>query len=50
MEDRISHKEDGIEGWSVQIKGPDQFAHTIIENLKKAGVQNTIKSERLKFD
>jgi len=26
------------------------FANTIIENLKKAGVQNTVKNERLKFD
>ncbi len=27
-----------------------QFATMIIENLKKAGVQNTLKNERLKFD
>ena len=27
-----------------------QFETTIIENLKKAGVQNTVKNERLKFD
>ena len=27
-----------------------QFEHSIIENLKKAGVQNTIRSERLLFD
>ncbi len=27
-----------------------QFATMIIENLKKAGVQNTFKNERLKFD
>ncbi|MFH1490809.1 MAG: site-specific DNA-methyltransferase [Pseudomonadota bacterium] len=30
--------------------GPGQFETMIIENLKKAGVQNTIKNERLKFD
>ena len=30
--------------------GPDAFATTILENLRKAGVQNTIKGERLKFD
>ncbi len=29
---------------------PSQFVHMILENLKKAGVQNTIKQERLKFD
>lgn len=28
----------------------DQFEVRIIENLKKAGIQNTIKQERLKFD
>lgn len=27
-----------------------QFATMILENLKKAGVQNTVKKERLKFD
>jgi adenine-specific DNA-methyltransferase len=30
--------------------GPGQFENMIIENLRKAGVQNTIKNERLKFD
>ena len=29
---------------------PSQFVHMILENLKKAGVQNTVKQERLKFD
>ena len=29
---------------------PTQFVTMILENLKKAGVQNTIKKERLKFD
>jgi adenine-specific DNA-methyltransferase len=33
-----------------QVIGPDDFGHMIIENLKKAGVQNTVKNERLKFD
>lgn len=28
----------------------DQFASRIIENLKKAGVQNTFKNEKLKFE
>jgi adenine-specific DNA-methyltransferase len=30
--------------------GADDFATMILENLKKAGVQNTIKKERLKFE
>ena len=29
---------------------PSQFVHMILENLKKAGVQNRIKQERLKFE
>jgi adenine-specific DNA-methyltransferase len=33
-----------------QQQASDQFETRIIENLKKAGVQNTIKNERLKFD
>lgn len=33
-----------------QQQTSDQFEIRIIENLKKAGVQNTIKNERLKFD
>jgi adenine-specific DNA-methyltransferase len=33
-----------------QQQASDQFEIRIIENLKKAGVQNTIKNERLKFD
>ncbi|MDH6077309.1 site-specific DNA-methyltransferase [Chrysosporum ovalisporum FSS-45] len=36
-----------IEG---QQQASDQFEIRIIENLRKAGVQNTIKNERLKFD
>ena len=30
--------------------GPGQFESMILENLKAAGVQNTVKKERLKFD
>ena len=33
-----------------QQQASDQFEVRIIENLKKAGVQNTVKNERLKFD
>jgi adenine-specific DNA-methyltransferase len=30
--------------------GPENFGHMILENLRKAGVQNNRKGERLKFD
>jgi adenine-specific DNA-methyltransferase len=30
--------------------GPAQFELMILDNLKKAGVQNTVKNERLRFD
>ncbi|MDP2897655.1 MAG: site-specific DNA-methyltransferase, partial [bacterium] len=30
--------------------GPGQFETMILENLRKAGVQNTVKDQRLKFD
>ncbi|OWY65652.1 site-specific DNA-methyltransferase [cyanobacterium TDX16] len=33
-----------------QQQASDQFEPRIIENLKRAGVQNTVKNERLKFD
>jgi adenine-specific DNA-methyltransferase len=33
-----------------KTSGHGQFETMILENLKKAGVQNTIKNERLKFD
>jgi adenine-specific DNA-methyltransferase len=38
------------DGWTMKMVGAAQFGNIIIENLKKAGVQNTIKNERLKFD
>ena len=34
----------------AKIIGPDRFGQMIIDNLRKAGVQNTVKGERLKFD
>jgi adenine-specific DNA-methyltransferase len=33
-----------------EAAGSGQFENMIIENLRKAGVQNTVKNERLKFD
>jgi adenine-specific DNA-methyltransferase len=40
----------GSEGFNMKLIGAGQFGNIIIENLKKAGVQNTIKQDRLKFD
>ncbi|MBX3460767.1 MAG: site-specific DNA-methyltransferase [Planctomycetes bacterium] len=34
----------------VRALGPDDFGHMIIDNLRKAGVQNTKKGERLEFE
>jgi adenine-specific DNA-methyltransferase len=40
----------GKAGQTVQWIGPDNFGTMILDNLRKAGVQNTVKNERLKFD
>jgi adenine-specific DNA-methyltransferase len=37
-------------GFTMRMIGPDHFGHMILENLRKAGVQNTRKGERLRFD
>jgi adenine-specific DNA-methyltransferase len=42
-------KEKGVAGWRVDVRGAGEFGNIIVENLKKAGVQNTVKKERLKF-
>ena len=41
---------EGKDGLRVQVVGANDFGHMILENLRKAGVQNTRKGERLKFD
>ena len=41
---------EGKDGWRMKMIGPDNFGHMILENLRKAGVQNTRQGERLKFD
>ena len=48
----LSTDEDrpATEGEARKESSDGQFATMIIENLKKAGVQNTLKNERLKFD
>jgi adenine-specific DNA-methyltransferase len=37
-------------GVKAKVLGPDQFGQMILENLRTAGVQNTFKGERLKFE
>ncbi|MFZ0820643.1 MAG: site-specific DNA-methyltransferase [Candidatus Acidiferrales bacterium] len=48
----LSADEDlpGSEREAQDASGPGQFEPMIIENLRKAGIQNTVKNERLKFD
>lgn len=36
--------------WRGRVLGPDDFGRMVLENLRKAGVQNSYKDERLKFD
>ncbi len=50
MDEKKELAEVGKEGWTMKMVGAGQFGNIIIDNLKKAGVQNTIKNERLKFD
>jgi len=35
----------GKDGWRMRVIGPDNFGHMILENLRKAGVQNTRQGE-----
>jgi adenine-specific DNA-methyltransferase len=51
VEDKKRLAEVGVpSGVTVKVVGPSDFANMILENLRKAGVQNTRKGERLKFD
>jgi adenine-specific DNA-methyltransferase len=50
VEEKKRLSDVGRQGLKMKIIGPDRFATTILDNLRKAGVQNTIKGERLKFD
>ena len=50
LDTKIRESTVGIDGVLVRELGAGQFGMTIIENLKKAGVQNTVKNERLKFE
>jgi adenine-specific DNA-methyltransferase len=50
----VEQKQQRSEYWdhgrNMRVVGPDDFGQMIIENLRKAGVQNTVKGERLQFD
>jgi adenine-specific DNA-methyltransferase len=50
VEEKKQLAETGKVGWKIEFRGTDNFGHMILENLRKAGVQNTFKNERLKFD
>ncbi len=50
VEQKQSHTEQDSDSAGVQSSGGGQFALTIIDYLKKAGVQNRVKDERLVFD
>jgi len=50
VEEKKELAERGRDAWRIKPYGLGDFAMTILENLKKAGVQNTFKGERLKFD
>ncbi len=43
----VGHSATGLK---IEVHGPDQFGQMILDNLRTAGVQNTVKKERLKFD
>jgi adenine-specific DNA-methyltransferase len=48
----LSTNEDrpALEEEAQQQSGEIQFEAMILDNLRKAGVQNTVKDERIKFD
>ena len=50
VEEKVRLRNEGTHGWRYHEIGAGDFGIRIIENLKKAGVQNTMKNERLKFD
>ena len=52
VEEKKRFAEDGLaeSGRPLRFYGPDQFGNMILENLRTAGVQNTFKNERLRFD
>lgn len=47
---RIEGTSDAHPGFSVRTMGAGQFENIILDYLKKSGIQNTYKNERLKLD
>lgn len=50
VEEKVRLRDEGTHGLSYREMGAGDFGIHIMEYLKKAGIQNTIKNERLKFD
>jgi adenine-specific DNA-methyltransferase len=50
VEEKKQRAEVGRGGLKMRVVGPDDFGHMVLENLRKAGIQNTRQAERLKFD
>lgn len=50
VQEKHERAESFGEGRNLRVIGPDRFSTMILDNLRKAGVQNTKKNERLKFD
>ncbi|MBI5840941.1 MAG: site-specific DNA-methyltransferase [Chloroflexi bacterium] len=47
---RVLASSDDLSRYYEDTLNTQDFTHTILENLKTAGVQNTIKKQRLKFE
>jgi adenine-specific DNA-methyltransferase len=50
VEEKRELAETGKDGMKVKIIGPDDFGRLVLDNLRTAGVQNTFRGERMKFD
>ena len=50
VEEKRELAEVGKDGMKVKIIGPDDFGRLVLDNLRTAGVQNTFRGERMKFD
>ncbi|MCX7426145.1 MAG: DNA methyltransferase [Planctomycetia bacterium] len=51
-DEKKQRAEEGLpdSGRPLKVYGPDNFGHMILDNLRKAGVQNARKGQRLQFD
>jgi adenine-specific DNA-methyltransferase len=48
--EKVAESRGEIEGVSAKVFGPDEFGRMVLENMKKAGVQNTYAKERMVFE